>query len=143
MLHKERSNEGPWHTSGTPKKTIPNSADEVSSPYVTCNISCPMKIELTARLSADDMSEIELWLRTIIKDELSHFKMSSSDHPSETTTPALLNSKEAAMYLRVSPITVWRLRQEGKLSHYRVGNRLLFSVEDHLKPFLDGVGSGR
>lgn len=63
-----------------------------------------MKIELTTRLSAEDIHQMESWLRTIIKDEISHFRRSNVYRPSETTTPALLSSKEAAEYLRVSPV---------------------------------------
>lgn len=37
--------------------------------------------------------------------------------------------------LPLSKTTVWRLIRDGKLSHYRVGNRVFFSPE-HLEQFL-------
>jgi excisionase family DNA binding protein len=39
------------------------------------------------------------------------------------TNPGLLNVEEGAAYLRVSPSLVYRLCQEGRLPHVRIGGR--------------------
>jgi excisionase family DNA binding protein len=53
----------------------------------------------------------------------------------------LLNINEAAKYLGVSVITLWRKLGRGKgntkvIDCYRVGRRVLFSKEKHLLPYL-------
>lgn len=50
----------------------------------------------------------------------------------------LLNSKEACRRLNVSRATLCRLTQTGRLSHYRVGKKLLFSPR-HLSEFLQST----
>lgn len=56
-----------------------------------------------------------------------------SDSTSESHP--VLNEKQVAQRLGVSPITVLRLRQRGELSYYRIGGRIVFSV-DQINDFL-------
>lgn len=53
----------------------------------------------------------------------------------EKTEEKLLNIKEAAEFLGVSTVTLWRNGKE--IGCYRIGNRRLFSKEKHLLPFLE------
>lgn len=49
----------------------------------------------------------------------------------------LLNETESASFLKVSRMTIIRRRKTGELSHYRIGFRVLYSLEKHLLPFLE------
>lgn len=54
----------------------------------------------------------------------------------------LLNVPEAANFLGVAQITIWRLLGRGTgnkkaIDCYRVGRRVLFSKEKHLLPYLE------
>lgn len=54
----------------------------------------------------------------------------------------LMNVSEAANFLGVSVITVWRKLGRGKgntkeIDCYKVGRRVLFSKEKHLLPYLE------
>jgi excisionase family DNA binding protein len=49
----------------------------------------------------------------------------------------LLSEKEAAKWLGVSRITLLRARMAGKIGFYRIGARVLYSEENHLRPFLE------
>ena len=42
----------------------------------------------------------------------------------------LVNVKEAAEYLAISPMTIRRNQWNGVLSHVRIGRRVLFDVKD-------------
>ncbi len=48
----------------------------------------------------------------------------------------LLSESEAASLLRMHRITLLRLRQRGKINHYRVGGRIRYTTE-HLQDFLE------
>ena len=53
----------------------------------------------------------------------------------------LMNVAEAAQFLNVAPITIWRKLGRGKgnkkeMDCYKVGRRVLFSKENHLLPYL-------
>jgi hypothetical protein len=48
----------------------------------------------------------------------------------------LLSEKEAADYLGVCRLTLLRLRKRKLLGCFRVGTRILYGVEEHIKPFL-------
>lgn len=48
----------------------------------------------------------------------------------------LLSETESAKFLKVSRMTVIRKRKAGDLPHYRIGFRVLYSLEKHLLPFL-------
>lgn len=47
-----------------------------------------------------------------------------------------LSSREAARFLGVSVSTLTRLRNLEKIDYYRIGLRVIYSIENHLKPFL-------
>jgi excisionase family DNA binding protein len=49
----------------------------------------------------------------------------------------ILTESEAAKYLKVSRPTLHRWRKNGSIRFYRAGFRVLYSVEKHLRPFLD------
>ena len=51
-------------------------------------------------------------------------------------TPKLYTIQEAAKFLRTSLPTLWRIRREGQISFFRVGNKPLFSQAD-LDAFLE------
>lgn len=53
----------------------------------------------------------------------------------QKTEEKLLNIKEAADFLGISTVTLWRNGKE--IGCYRIGNRRLFSKEKHLIPFLE------
>ncbi len=54
-----------------------------------------------------------------------------------TTNETILNETEAAKYLKVSRPTLHRWRKRGAIKFYRAGFRVLYSVELHLRPFLE------
>jgi len=54
--------------------------------------------------------------------------MNSNEH--------LLSEKEAAEYIGVCRLTLMRLRKNKRLGFFRVGTRILYSIEQHIKPFL-------
>lgn len=49
----------------------------------------------------------------------------------------LMSEKQAARWLGVSRITLLRARMAGRIGAYRIGARVLYSEEKHLRPFLD------
>jgi predicted site-specific integrase-resolvase len=46
-----------------------------------------------------------------------------------------MSEKEFSRRVGISRITAWRLRRAGKLSHYRIGTRILYG-EQHIAEFL-------
>jgi excisionase family DNA binding protein len=48
----------------------------------------------------------------------------------------LLSEREAAKYIGVCRLTLLRLRQRRQLGFFRVGSRVLYSIDEHIKPFL-------
>lgn len=48
----------------------------------------------------------------------------------------LLSEREAATYIGVCRLTLLRLRQRHQLGFFRVGSRVLYSIDEHIKPFL-------
>ena len=49
----------------------------------------------------------------------------------------LLSEKQAVQWLGVSRITLLRARMAGRIGAYRIGTRVLYSEEKHLRPFLE------
>ena len=49
----------------------------------------------------------------------------------------LMSEKQAAQWLGVSRITLLRARMAGRIGAYRIGARVLYSEEKHLRPFLE------
>lgn len=47
-----------------------------------------------------------------------------------TETSDLLTDKEAAQFLRLSPLTLWRLRKRGELPFVRLATKLLYRRTD-------------
>lgn len=47
-----------------------------------------------------------------------------------TETSDLLTDKEAAKFLRLSPLTLWRMRKRGELPHVRLASKLLYRRSD-------------
>jgi excisionase family DNA binding protein len=54
-------------------------------------------------------------------------------------TEELLSEKQAAQKLGISRITLLRMRQASRIGYYRIGTRVLFSEEAHIRPFLESV----
>ncbi len=52
------------------------------------------------------------------------------------TDDQLLNVKDAARFLGISTITLWRNLKRDAIGCYRIGNRVLLSKQKHLLPFL-------
>jgi excisionase family DNA binding protein len=48
----------------------------------------------------------------------------------------LLSVREASKFIGISHITLHRILKREEIGHFRVGNRILFSKELHLLPFL-------
>lgn len=48
----------------------------------------------------------------------------------ETHQPEIFTDKEAAKYLRVSQVTLWRERKKGKISFRRVASKIVYLQED-------------
>jgi len=48
----------------------------------------------------------------------------------------LMSEQQAARWLGVSRITLLRARMAGRIGAYRIGTRVLYSEEKHLRPFL-------
>lgn len=46
------------------------------------------------------------------------------------TRRGLMNNAEAAEYLGVSPITLWRERRRGRLTYRRIGGQIRYAPED-------------
>lgn len=55
---------------------------------------------------------------------------------SQTEQRGALSEKEAASWLGVSRITLLRARMAGKVGFYRIGVRVLYGIDEHLRPFL-------
>ena len=55
----------------------------------------------------------------------------------ETGREGLLSETQAARWLGVSRITLLRARMAGRIGAYRIGTRVLYSEERHLRPFLE------
>lgn len=51
-------------------------------------------------------------------------------------TEKLLSVKEASQFLGISQVTLRRILKRQEIGLFRVGNRILFSREQHLLPFL-------
>lgn len=49
----------------------------------------------------------------------------------------LLSEKQAAQWLGISRITLLRARKARRIGAYRIGTRVLYSEEKHLRPFLE------
>lgn len=47
-----------------------------------------------------------------------------------TETSDLLTDKEAAQFLRLSPLTLWRMRKRGELPFVRLASKLLYRRTD-------------
>ena len=54
-----------------------------------------------------------------------------------TSQKGLMSEKQAAQWLGVSRITLLRARMAGRVGAYRIGARVLYSEEKHLRPFLE------
>jgi excisionase family DNA binding protein len=54
---------------------------------------------------------------------------------SEEMNKATMSEQEFCSRVGISRITAWRMRQAGKLSHYRVGNKVLYGL-NHIEEFL-------
>lgn len=52
-----------------------------------------------------------------------------------TSEKITLTEEEFAERVGVSKITIWRLRRAGKVAHYKIGTRVLYS-EMHVSEFL-------
>jgi excisionase family DNA binding protein len=48
----------------------------------------------------------------------------------------LLSVKEAAQFIGISAVTLHRILKREEIEHYRIGNRILFSKESHILPYL-------
>lgn len=57
---------------------------------------------------------------------------------SHSENEPLLSEEEAAHFLGVSKMTLFRSRNAGNIGFFRVGNRILYSKEKHLQPYLHG-----
>jgi hypothetical protein len=60
--------------------------------------------------------------------------MKNESLPAEN--PDLLREGRAAQFIGVSQMTLIRKRRNGEVSFYQVGNRRLYSKENHLLPYL-------
>lgn len=49
----------------------------------------------------------------------------------------LLPEKQAAKYLGISYVTLFRKRANKEIGFFRVGHRVIYSISRHLQPFLD------
>lgn len=54
----------------------------------------------------------------------------------EDVEKCMLSEKEAASWLGVSRVTLLRARMAGKVGFYRIGVRVLYGIDEHLRPFL-------
>ncbi|MDQ3648904.1 MAG: helix-turn-helix domain-containing protein [Acidobacteriota bacterium] len=59
----------------------------------------------------------------------------------ETYHAGLLSETQAARWLGVSRITLLRARMAGRIGAYRIGARVLYSEQNHLRPFLEACES--
>jgi len=84
--------------------------------------------------------EVETWLRRIIREELiaASPPVSNKEPEAKSAAPqdALLNMKLAAQYFGISTLTLYRYKKRGEIGYYRIGNRVLFSIQRHILRFL-------
>lgn len=52
-------------------------------------------------------------------------------------TETILTEPEAAKFLKVSAMTLQRNRTNKTIGFYQIGARITYSMEKHLKPFLE------
>ncbi len=81
----------------------------------------------------------ETTLRRLIREEIRSALETYRDpeEPALYSPKKLMNTKEAAEYCGVSDLTLYRSRKNCEIGFFRIGNRVLFSVEKHLIPFLE------
>src|SRR4030095_300591 len=84
--------------------------------------------------------QIEPFLRQIIREEVQAVLL-EADRSQRSPLVAqrsksLMSVKGLAKSLGISEGMVHRLRREGGLGFYRVGRRILFSLDEHVRPFL-------
>lgn len=53
-----------------------------------------------------------------------------------TDEERLLSVRETAQFIGISSVTLHRILKREEIQHYRVGNRILFSKEFHILPYL-------
>ncbi len=53
-----------------------------------------------------------------------------SERNLEVMMSQLLTEKEAAVFLRISGVTLWRERTKGKIAFHRVASRIVYTQED-------------
>lgn len=85
------------------------------------------------------LEEIEIRFRSIIREEIT-VALESFENPNVSVDDPfkkLLTSKEAALYCRISEVTLWRMRKNCEIGFFRIGNRVLYSIEKHLMPFFE------
>jgi len=89
----------------------------------------------------DAIEQIEPWLRNLIREEINRAinlpKESASALSQTAETKSVMSIKEVSIFLGISQGTIHRLIRDGRIGHYRVGRRILFSLDDHIRPFLE------
>ena len=75
--------------------------------------------------------------RTEVVNETTEYPQENY-HESVSENEPLLSEEEAAQFLGVSKMTLLRARNAGNIRFFRVGNRVLYSKEKHLVPYLHG-----
>lgn len=83
------------------------------------------------------LEEIEIGFRSIIREEITLALDSVENSNVSVDEPfrKLLTSKGAALYCPISEVTLWRMRNNCEIGFFRVGNRVLYSIEKHLMQF--------
>ncbi len=83
-------------------------------------------------------------LKTVTVDQRTEVVNETNIHPnnngsaSHSENEPLLSEEEAAHFLGVSKMTLCRARNAGNIRFFRVGNRVLYSKEKHILPYLHG-----
>jgi excisionase family DNA binding protein len=62
--------------------------------------------------------------------------MISAEPQHDSNNGQLFSVKDAARFLGISTVTMWRNLKRGTIGCYRIGSRVLLSKEEHLLPFL-------
>lgn len=73
----------------------------------------------------------------VVKNNVETEKLAGLKSRNDNLPETILSETEAAKYLKVSRPTLHRWRKSGAIKYYRAGFRVLYSVENHLRPFLE------
>ena len=71
-------------------------------------------------------------LTSLIEDSITNTitKLMPEQKENSAEESALMTTKEVAEYLRVSAVTIWHWKKQGRISYHKIGRRVYFKKEE-------------